>query len=104
MWYCRLLSSMGSLRPGLQITQHREFRIGWRWGLFHGVRKANLPPGLMCDILTCDALVDRGYNKFLRLRVGSQQAEVGHDECRSRGVNTQPLPMVAAVAVPKHAN
>src|SRR5258706_872998 len=104
MWYCRLLSSVGSLRPGLQIAQHREFRIGWRWGLFHGVRKANLPPGLLCDILACDALVDRGYNKFLRLRVGSQQAEVSHDECWSLSVNTQALPVVAPGAVPKRGD
>src|SRR5258708_3173616 len=93
--------SVCPLRPGLKVAQHREFRFGRRRSLFHCIRKANLPPGLLRDVLARDAPMDRCHNEFLRLRVWSQQAEVGHDERWAERVNTEALAVVSPGAVPK---
>src|SRR5258708_39904083 len=93
--------SVCPLRPGLKVAQHREFRFGRRRSLFHRIRKANLPPGLLRDVLARDAPMDRCHNEFLRLRVWSQQAEVGHDERWAERVNTEALAVGSPGAVPK---
>src|SRR5258708_16960772 len=90
-----------SLRPGLKVAQHREFRFGRRRSLFRRIRKANLPPSLLRDVLARDAPMDRRHNEFLRLRVWSQQAEVGHDERWAERVNTEALAVVSPGAVPQ---
>src|SRR5258708_20556510 len=93
--------SVCPLRPGLKVAQHREFRFGRRRSLFHRIRKANLPPSLLRDVLARDAPMDRRHNEFLRLRVWSQQAEVGHDERWAERVNTEALAVVSPGAGPK---
>ena len=54
---------------------------------------------MLGDVFTRDTLVDRSYNEFLCLRVGSQQAEVGHYEGRPQRADTQALPVVAPAAI-----